>query len=262
MWAFLKFIRAKFLCGREKKNWFFSPQSFSVICCSICPQNTSLISLNETMASNSMRLNPHIQFYSTIYVVTMGAALLLKTLRGLVFVKVSHHPPHHVSSEHPHPTPHTPHTHIDPFVSPRSVLLNTDELSSDSGVWKEYGKLSYYGFTVKHCSSLIVFIVIHSCSHGSSAVIENACGPNPFICPRPCLAALQLQNVCVMCLCASVSARETKRRREKKCVCVCLCATVHLQCVCVCVSVPLRGARPLFQSNPSWHRIAEVGSPR
>ncbi|XP_018549671.1 ATP-binding cassette sub-family C member 5 isoform X1 [Lates calcarifer] len=49
--------------------------------------NTSLILVNETMASNSMRLNPHIQYYSTIYVISMGAALLLKTVRGLVFVK-------------------------------------------------------------------------------------------------------------------------------------------------------------------------------
>lgn len=48
--------------------------------------NTS-ISVNETMPSNSMRLNPHIQYYSTVYIVSMGAALLLKTLRGLVFVK-------------------------------------------------------------------------------------------------------------------------------------------------------------------------------
>ncbi|KAK2848887.1 hypothetical protein Q5P01_008721 [Channa striata] len=49
--------------------------------------NTSLILTNETMASNSMRLNPHIQYYSTVYVVSMGAVLLLKTVRGLVFVK-------------------------------------------------------------------------------------------------------------------------------------------------------------------------------
>uniref|UniRef100_A0A7N8XJM3 ATP-binding cassette sub-family C member 5 n=1 Tax=Mastacembelus armatus TaxID=205130 RepID=A0A7N8XJM3_9TELE len=49
--------------------------------------NTSLILVNETMASNSMRLNPHIQYYSAVYVVSMGAALLLKTMRGLVFVK-------------------------------------------------------------------------------------------------------------------------------------------------------------------------------
>nr|XP_046262443.1 ATP-binding cassette sub-family C member 5 isoform X2 [Scatophagus argus] len=48
--------------------------------------NTSLI-LNETMASNSMRLNPHIRYYSTVYVISMGAALLLKTTRGLMFVK-------------------------------------------------------------------------------------------------------------------------------------------------------------------------------
>ncbi|XP_054648190.1 ATP-binding cassette sub-family C member 5 isoform X2 [Dunckerocampus dactyliophorus] len=49
--------------------------------------NASLISGNETMAKDSMSLNPHIQFYSTVYVVSMGATLLLKTLRGLVFVK-------------------------------------------------------------------------------------------------------------------------------------------------------------------------------
>ncbi|XP_071756494.1 ATP-binding cassette sub-family C member 5 isoform X2 [Centroberyx gerrardi] len=49
--------------------------------------NTSLILVNETVASNSMRLNPHIQYYSTVYVLSMGAALILKTMRGLVFVK-------------------------------------------------------------------------------------------------------------------------------------------------------------------------------
>lgn len=49
--------------------------------------NTSSILENETVASNSMTLNPHIQYYSTVYVLSMGAALLLKTMRGLVFVK-------------------------------------------------------------------------------------------------------------------------------------------------------------------------------
>ncbi|XP_005722919.1 multidrug resistance-associated protein 5 [Pundamilia nyererei] len=49
--------------------------------------NTSLISVNETIASNSMRLNPHIRYYSTVYIISMGAVLLLKTIRGLVFVK-------------------------------------------------------------------------------------------------------------------------------------------------------------------------------
>ncbi|KAM9740976.1 ATP-binding cassette sub-family C member 5 isoform 1-T2 [Menidia menidia] len=49
--------------------------------------NTSLILVNETVEGNSMSLNPHIQYYSTVYVISMGAALLLKTVRGLVFVK-------------------------------------------------------------------------------------------------------------------------------------------------------------------------------
>ncbi|XP_010737268.3 multidrug resistance-associated protein 5 [Larimichthys crocea] len=49
--------------------------------------NTSLILSNETMEGNSMRLNPYIRYYSTVYIASMGAALLLKTMRGLVFVK-------------------------------------------------------------------------------------------------------------------------------------------------------------------------------
>nr|XP_023846068.1 multidrug resistance-associated protein 5 [Salvelinus alpinus] len=55
--------------------------------------NTSLILENETnetlagLASDSMRLNPHVQYYSRVYVMSMGAALFLKTMRGLVFVK-------------------------------------------------------------------------------------------------------------------------------------------------------------------------------
>ncbi|XP_063045855.1 ATP-binding cassette sub-family C member 5 isoform X2 [Engraulis encrasicolus] len=42
---------------------------------------------NETIASDSMRLNPHIQYYSRIYVLSMLVAVLFKTLRGLAFVK-------------------------------------------------------------------------------------------------------------------------------------------------------------------------------
>uniref|UniRef100_A0A4W5NVV0 ATP-binding cassette sub-family C member 5 n=1 Tax=Hucho hucho TaxID=62062 RepID=A0A4W5NVV0_9TELE len=55
--------------------------------------NTSLILENETnetlavLASDSMRINPHVQYYSRVYVLSMGAALFLKTMRGLVFVK-------------------------------------------------------------------------------------------------------------------------------------------------------------------------------
>lgn len=80
--ATLSFIRSKILT-LGKVGFFF------VICCSMCPQNTSLISVNETTAASSMRLNPHIQYYSTVYIVSMAAALFLKTMRGLVFVKVS-----------------------------------------------------------------------------------------------------------------------------------------------------------------------------
>ncbi|XP_056106276.1 ATP-binding cassette sub-family C member 5 [Rhinichthys klamathensis goyatoka] len=49
--------------------------------------NSSLLQGNETAGSDSMRLNPHIQYYSRVYVLSMGAALFLKTMRGLVFVK-------------------------------------------------------------------------------------------------------------------------------------------------------------------------------
>lgn len=51
-------------------------------------QNSSLLQGNETAESDSMRLNPHVQYYSRVYVLSMGAALFLKTVRGLVFVKV------------------------------------------------------------------------------------------------------------------------------------------------------------------------------
>uniref|UniRef100_A0A8C2H2A2 ATP-binding cassette sub-family C member 5 n=1 Tax=Cyprinus carpio TaxID=7962 RepID=A0A8C2H2A2_CYPCA len=49
--------------------------------------NSSLLQTNETAESDSMRLNPHMQYYSRVYVLSMGAALFLKTVRGLVFVK-------------------------------------------------------------------------------------------------------------------------------------------------------------------------------
>ncbi|KTG04186.1 hypothetical protein cypCar_00016804, partial [Cyprinus carpio] len=49
--------------------------------------NSSLLQTNATAGSDSMRLNPHIQYYSRVYVLSMGAALFLKMVRGLVFVK-------------------------------------------------------------------------------------------------------------------------------------------------------------------------------
>lgn len=49
--------------------------------------NSSMLQGNETAESDSMRLNPHTQYYSRVYILSMGAALFLKTVRGLVFVK-------------------------------------------------------------------------------------------------------------------------------------------------------------------------------
>ncbi|KAJ3587403.1 hypothetical protein NHX12_011001 [Muraenolepis orangiensis] len=50
--------------------------------------NSSLGSGNETNPGNhSMRHNPYFGYYSRVYVLSMVAALLLKTIRGLVFVK-------------------------------------------------------------------------------------------------------------------------------------------------------------------------------
>lgn len=51
-------------------------------------QNASLPLQNGTVVTNSMRLNPDLQYYSMVYALSMGAALLLKTTRGIVFVKV------------------------------------------------------------------------------------------------------------------------------------------------------------------------------
>uniref|UniRef100_A0A8C1G228 ATP-binding cassette sub-family C member 5 n=1 Tax=Cyprinus carpio TaxID=7962 RepID=A0A8C1G228_CYPCA len=51
------------------------------------PFKTIQIPTNATAGSDSMRLNPHIQYYFRVYVLSMGAALFLKMVRGLVFVK-------------------------------------------------------------------------------------------------------------------------------------------------------------------------------
>ncbi|XP_055033571.2 ATP-binding cassette sub-family C member 5 [Misgurnus anguillicaudatus] len=49
--------------------------------------NSSRLQGNETAETDSMRLNPHVQYYSRVYALSMVGALFLKTLRGLVFVK-------------------------------------------------------------------------------------------------------------------------------------------------------------------------------
>lgn len=153
-----------------------------VICCSICPQNTSLISANETTAGNSMRLNPHIQYYSTVYVISMGVALILKTMRGLVFVKVRF------------------------LWDPCHTL---DPLHH----WWTLKAVAAFERNFRNP----VFIVICPCSHGSRALIENSSGLNPFNCPLPCLSALQ--QAC-WCICVSQETH-VKRLKGRKDVCAC-----------------------------------------
>uniref|UniRef100_A0A8C5LQJ0 ATP-binding cassette sub-family C member 5 n=1 Tax=Leptobrachium leishanense TaxID=445787 RepID=A0A8C5LQJ0_9ANUR len=50
-------------------------------------ENTSAIINNSTLPSSSMRDNPQLHFYIHIYVFSMVAALLLRFIRGYVFVK-------------------------------------------------------------------------------------------------------------------------------------------------------------------------------
>ncbi|XP_060742129.1 ATP-binding cassette sub-family C member 5 isoform X1 [Tachysurus vachellii] len=49
--------------------------------------NLTVLHGNESVVSSSMRLNPHIQYYSSIYALSMGMALFFKSMRGVVFVK-------------------------------------------------------------------------------------------------------------------------------------------------------------------------------
>lgn len=51
-------------------------------------QNTTLTLGNETVTSNSMKDNPHMHYYAGIYTLSMAVMLILKAVRGVVFVKV------------------------------------------------------------------------------------------------------------------------------------------------------------------------------
>ncbi len=55
-----------------------------------CPaqQNTTVQVGNSSVLSESMRDNPLMQHYAAVYTMSMGIMLLLKLLRGIVFVKV------------------------------------------------------------------------------------------------------------------------------------------------------------------------------
>ncbi|KAM5163075.1 ATP-binding cassette sub-family C member 5 [Mantella aurantiaca] len=49
--------------------------------------NTSVVVHNETVISNSMKDNPHVLYYTGIYALSMVVMLVLKAVRGIVFVK-------------------------------------------------------------------------------------------------------------------------------------------------------------------------------
>ncbi|KYO47194.1 hypothetical protein Y1Q_0002206 [Alligator mississippiensis] len=49
--------------------------------------NTTVMLGNETVVSSSMKDNPHMSYYAGIYALSMGVMLILKAVRGVVFVK-------------------------------------------------------------------------------------------------------------------------------------------------------------------------------
>ncbi|XP_038001480.1 multidrug resistance-associated protein 5 isoform X3 [Motacilla alba alba] len=49
--------------------------------------NTTVTLGNETVISNSMKDNPHMHYYAGIYALSMAVMLILKAVRGVVFVK-------------------------------------------------------------------------------------------------------------------------------------------------------------------------------
>lgn len=51
-------------------------------------QNTTVLVGNSSMVSDSMRDNPLMQYYAAVYTMSMVIMLLLKLLRGVIFVKV------------------------------------------------------------------------------------------------------------------------------------------------------------------------------
>ncbi|KAF6117127.1 ATP binding cassette subfamily C member 5 [Phyllostomus discolor] len=49
--------------------------------------NTTVTHGNKTVVSNSMKDNPHMQYYASVYALSMAVMLVLKAVRGVVFVK-------------------------------------------------------------------------------------------------------------------------------------------------------------------------------
>ncbi|XP_024897990.1 multidrug resistance-associated protein 5 isoform X3 [Pteropus alecto] len=49
--------------------------------------NTTVTQGNKTFVSSSMKDNPHMQYYASVYALSMAVILILKAIRGVVFVK-------------------------------------------------------------------------------------------------------------------------------------------------------------------------------
>ncbi|KAI1235931.1 hypothetical protein IHE44_0002024 [Lamprotornis superbus] len=63
------------------------PFAFLVIMALFVLNNTTVTLGNETVISNSMKDNPHMHYYAGIYALSMAVMLILKAVRGVVFVK-------------------------------------------------------------------------------------------------------------------------------------------------------------------------------
>lgn len=51
-------------------------------------QNSTVTRENKTSVSDSMKDNPLMHYYASIYALSMAVMLILKAIRGVVFVKV------------------------------------------------------------------------------------------------------------------------------------------------------------------------------
>lgn len=67
-------------------KYVFNPQRLTET--SYFLQNTTVTLGNDTVISNSMKDNPHMHYYAGIYALSMAVMLILKAVRGVVFVKV------------------------------------------------------------------------------------------------------------------------------------------------------------------------------
>lgn len=73
---------------REERPHLSGHSHISALMESCHPQNTTVVEGNRTVASGSMKDNPLLHYYISIYTLSMVVMLILKAIRGVVFVKV------------------------------------------------------------------------------------------------------------------------------------------------------------------------------